>query len=201
MFLASREILAQPSTEVYSKKMDFKIPPRHRRYYLTLASLLLLARLPQTTSGGELPNPAETETAPAEIGEIHERTAPFLMKYLKMLKSGDVFGAAKVSSLDGETSAESLRASLEDIYRMSTMAKWEVVEGWPFYTEGESRGFMYKVKISYSETHYFAMTGVVVKDDRLLIVGGLTPIHLWPSELAVPSVESPEDFRIGVLSE
>lgn len=181
--------------------MDFGIPPRPPRRYLSLGVLVLFSTLSPTTAGVVLSNPAEPESEFAEIAKIHERTAPFLMSYLKMLKSGDVFGAAKVSYLDGETSFESLRSSLEDIYRMSTMAKWEVVEGWPFYTEGKSGGFMYKVKISYSETHYFAMTGVVIKDDRLFIVGGLTPIHLWPADLTTPSVESPEDFRIGVLPE
>lgn len=138
-----------------------------------------------------------TNRTEEEIASLHEKTSPHIMSYLKMLKAGDVFGATRVSYLVEGQTEEALRSALEQVYRMSTMSKWDIVAGWPFFAPDGTSGFVYRIKVSYPESYYFVLTGVATKDNRSWIVGAMAPENLWPEVLRTPSIEDSEKFSIG----
>lgn len=155
----------------------------------------------QPLTNAELEGIIEREGEGVAVERLHEQTSQFLQSYLQMLKSGDVFGAVRASYLEEGESDQTLRTSLEEVYKMSTMTKWSIVSGWPFFTDDGTPGFVYKVRISYPESHYFVLTGVIIKNSRLGIVGSMAPEHLWPAGFRTPSVDSPEDFAVEFLEE
>lgn len=168
---------------------------------LVLISMLAIqARvLSSPLTNQELSEIVKNEGEDEAISRLHSQTSGSMVSYLQMLKSGDVFGAAKASLLDEGQSEANLRSLLEQVYRVSTMATWDVISGWPFFTEDGTPGFVYKIKVSYQDSYYFVLSGVIIKDDKLWIVGSMAPESSWPEGFRTPSVPSPEKFALGVV--